>query len=148
MTPTWHRFSLLPWSPGEDKLVAVILFPLANDALVLVSWWQLVNELCWGTFSVQALGKTASRLSFVGPLSLGQHGSLGATAGQLLQWHAGGQKPNQVLYMWMLQDTLFLSFLIHVSWWDAFATLFISRKDHPPSPPYCCSRTATWPRKF
>lgn len=73
-------------------MAVVILFPFTGEALVLVCWGTLLDELCWGALHVQALVKTVSRLAFVHPLGLRQHGSLQTQAGQLLQRHAGGEE--------------------------------------------------------
>lgn len=78
-------------------MAVVILFPFTGEALVLVCRRTLLDELCWGALHVQAIVKTVSRLAFVHPLGLRQHGSLQTQAGQLLQRHAGGIKEtNQV----------------------------------------------------
>lgn len=87
--PTWCGLLSPPRPPGQDKLVAVIFFPLADEPLVLVARWPLLDEIRWGTFSVQALAETASGLAFDGPLGLRQHGALKTHAGQILQGHAG-----------------------------------------------------------
>lgn len=79
-------------------MAVVILFPFIGEALVLVCWGTLLDELCWGALHAQALVKTVSRLAFVHPLGLRQHGSLQTQAGQFLQRHAEGEKKetNQV----------------------------------------------------
>lgn len=89
--PTWCTLFLPPRPPGQDKLVAIVLFPLADEPLVLVGRWPLLDELCWGAFSVQALTQTAFWLAFVGPLGLRQQGALRTQAGQISQWHAVGR---------------------------------------------------------
>lgn len=78
-------------------MAVVILFPFTGEALVLVCWGTLLDELCWGALHVQALVKTVSRLAFVHPLGLRQHGSLQTQAGQLLQRHARAEKKKLIV---------------------------------------------------
>lgn len=89
--PTWCTLFFPPRPPGQDKLAAIVLFALAEEPLVLVGRWPLLDELCRGAFSVQALTQKAFWLAFVGPLGLRQHGALRTQAGQISQWHAGGR---------------------------------------------------------
>lgn len=70
--PTWWGV-FPPWSPAKNKLIAVILLPLAEEPLFLARWCELQDEICWGALSVQALAKNASGLAFPG---LSQHGVL------------------------------------------------------------------------
>lgn len=78
-------------------MAVVILFPFTGEALVLVCWGTLLDELCWGALHVQALVKTVSRLAFVHPLGLRQHGSRQTQAGQLQQRHAGERKKKTLI---------------------------------------------------
>lgn len=87
-SPTlWGVFP--PWSPAKNKLIAVILLPLAEEPLLLARWCELQDEICWGALSVQALAKNASGLAFPG---LSQHGVLQTKAGTILQWDTVGSR--------------------------------------------------------
>lgn len=86
--PTWWGV-FPPWSPAKNKLIAVILLPLAEEPLLLARWCELQDEICWGALSVQALAKNASGLAFPG---LSQHGVLQTKAGTILQWDTVGSR--------------------------------------------------------